>query len=249
VNRFRLVLLGGALAVLCAALAGPIVDVSDARARSHSPGTRVTVRVEGAGRTLLLPTTVDAVAKPIDPDGKRADTCEGDTVAVALQDATHGHWTAGKYYSGLGYPVEGILGESHPFSSPYYWALWLDGKPSTAGICTAKLHAGEQILFFPACSKESASACPQGLFDPPVLDLSGPARARAGKAFTVRVRSLAFLDGRASPGAGVKVRAGARTLTTDSSGTARVRFAKRGRYRIVASASGAIRDELTVTVR
>lgn len=198
--------------------------------------------------TLLASTPVNATAQRIDRDGKPGDVCEGDTAAVALQDATHGRWTAGAFYSGLGYSVIGILGESHPFTSPYYWSLWLDGKAATTGVCTATLHAGERVLFFPQCSAERATQCPLGLFDPPVLDLSGPARARVGRAMTVMVRSLDNLSGEPSPAAGAELSTMGRTITADASGAARLRFSKVGRFRVVASAAGAIRDELVVSV-
>ncbi len=80
---------------------------------------------------------------------------------MALEDATHGHWVAGAFFSGLGYSVEGIEGESYSFSSSYYWSFWIDNKPATTGICAA-LHAKEKLLFFPQCSQESATAAPRG---------------------------------------------------------------------------------------
>jgi hypothetical protein len=213
-----------------------------------SSGTRVSVRVEGISSTLLAETSVSATATSIDKDGKPADTCEGDTAAVALQDATKGSWTAGTYSSGLGYPVVGIRGESYPFTSDYYWSFWVNGKPATTGICGATLHAGEHILFFPQCAEESASKCPQGQFNPAVLELTGPASARAGKAITLSVSSLANLTGKTSPGAGVKLSAAGHTVTTGASGKAKLTFAKAGSYKIVASAPNSIRDELTVKI-
>jgi hypothetical protein len=216
--------------------------------RPHPPAVRVSVRVEGIASTLLAETTVATKAASIDPDGKPADACVGDTAAVALQKATHGRWTAGAYSSGLGYPVVGIRGESYPFTSGYYWSLWLDGKPATTGICGAVLHKGERVLFFPQCAQESAAACPKGMFEPAVLALKGPAAARAGRAVTVSVAALANLTGKASPGVGVKLTAAVRTVTTGASGTAKLKFTKPGRYRIVATAPDSVRDELTVRV-
>jgi hypothetical protein len=246
-KQSRPVLLGVSLVAACA-LAGPLAGPASA-AKGKKGGVRVTVRVEGMRSTLLPATTVDAHAMTVDPDGKPADTCSGATAAAALQQATGGKWTAGAYYSGLGYPVIGLFGESYPFTSAYYWSFWVDGKVASAGICGTALHPGERLLFFPQCSKESAAECPQGLFDPPVLELKGSGRARAGKAITLKVLSLDNLSGKPSPGAGVRLTAAGRTVMTATSGTARLRFAKAGRYRIVASEPGAIRDELIVTVR
>ncbi len=123
-----------------------LATIAISPAAAAASATPVTVRVEGASHTLLPATKVTAAAVSVDPDGKPADACKGVTAAAALQDATHGDWTAGPYSHGLGYPVIGIRGESHPFTSAYYWALWIDGKPASTGICGAKLHNGDSIL-------------------------------------------------------------------------------------------------------
>lgn len=217
--------------------------------RSHPKGgLAASVRVEGIAKTLLRETTVQTKATSIDKDGKPADVCSGDTAAVALQDATKGRWTVGSFSPGLGYPVVGILGESYPFTSSYYWSFWIDDKPATVGICSATLHAKERLLFFPQCSQESASACPRGMFDPPVLDLKGPARVRVGHPLDVSVLSLANFTGKSSPAKGAKVSGGGSSATTSGSGKAKLTFAKPGTYRLVASAADSVRDELTVKV-
>lgn len=217
-------------------------------AASSAHGVKVSVRVEGMNTTLIPQTSVLTKAAQIDKDGKPADACEGDTAAVALQDATHGRWTAGTYSSGLGYPVVGIGGESYPFTSDYYWSLWLGGKPATTGICEATLSKGEQILLFPQCSQESAAKCPQGMFEPSVLRLTGPSRARKGKTITLSVASLANATGNASAGVGVTLKAAGQTVKTNASGKAKLKFGKAGSYRIVATAPNSVRDELTVKV-
>jgi hypothetical protein len=148
----------------------------------------------------------------------------------------------------LGYSVEGIEGESYSFTSSYYWSFWTDNKPATTGICAA-LHAKEKLLFFPQCSQESATACPQGMFDPPVLLVKGPAKkARAGKAVAFSTLALANLTGKPAPGAGVKLTGGGHSATTDASGKAKLTFAKTGKYKVVAAAPNSVRDEITVTV-
>ncbi len=219
-------------------------------ARSEPARTHVSVdvRVEGIPSTLLPEAVVSTKATSIDKDGKPGDTCEGDTAAVALQDATHGHWTAGPFSNGLGYPVIAIKGESYPFASDYYWSFWVDGKPATTGICGATLHGGERLLFFPQCSQESAASCPRGMFDPAVLLVKRPAKARAGKAVALSVSALANLTGKPSRGAGVKLTGGGHAVTTDASGKAKLTFAKAGSYRIVATAPNSVRDELALKV-
>ncbi len=231
---------------VCAVALLPAVAPSIAAA--NRTGSAVSIRVEGMSRTLLPETGLSPRSSEIDKDGKPTDTCVGDTAAVALEDGTHGHWTAGTYSSGLGYPVIGIEKESYPFTSDYYWSLWIDDKPATTGICGATLKAGDSVLFFPQCSQESAASCPQGLFDPAVLRVSGPSRAREGKNVKVKVSSLANLTGAPSPGAGVKLTFGKRSVKTNAAGVAQVRFAKAGKYKIVATAPNSIRAELTVQV-
>ncbi|HEX5310110.1 MAG TPA: hypothetical protein VFW38_13660 [Solirubrobacteraceae bacterium] len=237
-----------ATAALSLALLPAFTAVSAAAPTLHSKGTEVNVRVEGIAKTLLPETNVLVRSRSIDKDGKPADSCTGLTAAAALEYATKGSWTAGSFSAGLGYPVIAILGESYPFTSSYYWSFWIDGKPATTGICGATLHAKDRLLFFPQCSQESASACPQGMFDPPVLDLKGTARVRIGHPLNLSVLSLANFTGKSTPAAGVKVSGGGKSATTSSSGKAKLTFAKAGTYKLLASQAGSVRDELTVKV-
>jgi hypothetical protein len=230
------------------ALVAPLAAQAGSAQAVAAAGAKVTVRVEGVSSTLLAQTSVSTQSTSIDKDGKSADACTGDTAAVALQDATHGDWTAGPYSASLGYPVIGIRGESHAFTSPYYWSFWVDDKPATTGICGATLHSGESVLFFPQCSEESASKCPQGLFNPAVLDLSGPTSASVGKPVAFAVKALSNLTGKASAGAHVKLSAAGQSVKTSSSGKASLTFRHAGSYKVVATASDSIRDELTVRV-
>jgi hypothetical protein len=64
----------------------------------------------------------------------------------------------------------------------------------------------------------------------------------------VSVSALANFTGKPSPGAGVQLAAGGKTVAADASGKAKLRFAKAGSYKIVASAPNSVRDELTVKV-
>jgi hypothetical protein len=239
---------GAFVAAALSSLAVPLAGQASNGKPGGSSGVQVGVRVEGLSKTLLPEITVSVKPKTIDKDGKPSDVCEGASGAVALEDATHGHWTAGGFFSGLGYSVEGIEGESYSFSSSYYWSLWIDNKPASAGICAA-LHAKEKLLFFPQCSQESSASCPQGMFDPAVLRVKAPVKkAHVGKAVAFSVLALANLTGKPSPGAGVKLTGGGHSATTDASGKAKLKFAKAGSYKIVASAPNSIRDELTVKV-
>lgn len=243
-NKTRLNAVGALALAAVAAIAIP----ASAPAAGKSGGMQVSVRVEGISSTLIAETTVEAKAATIVKDGKSSDACEGDTAAVALQDATKGRWTAGTFSSGLGYPLIGIKGEEYPFTSTYYWSFWTDGKPATTGICSAKLHRAEKLLFFPQCSSEAATGCAKGNFDPPVLSLSAPKKAHVGKPLTLSVSALANFTGKATPGTGVKLTAAGKTVTTGSTGKAKLTFAKPGSFRVTATSPGSIRDELVVKV-
>ncbi|HEV3094604.1 MAG TPA: hypothetical protein VGY30_08840 [Solirubrobacteraceae bacterium] len=239
-----------AAAALSLAVLSPVA-LAASGGHKAGKGTPANVRVEGISKTLLAETTVLVKAASIDKDGKAADVCEGATGAAALQDATKGNWTAGTFSAGLGYPVVGIFGESYPFTSAYYWSFWIDDKPATTGICGAMLHAKEKLLFFPQCSQESASACPQGMFDPPVLQIKDPARpshVRVGHPLNLSVFSLANFTGKSTPAAGAKVSGGGHSATTSAAGKAKLKFAKPGTYKVVATATESVRDELTVKV-
>jgi uncharacterized protein DUF4430 len=205
--------------------------------------------VEGLSRTLLPATSLVAHSQRIDPDGKPADACTGTTAAAALQQATHGRWTAGKYAGpSLGYPVVAVKGESHAFSSAYYWSFWINGQAATTGICGAALHAGDRVLFFPQCTKSAAAQCPSGQFNPPVLALTGPSRGRTGRPVTISVRALDNASGKPSTATDATVTAAGKSAHANKRGQAKLRFARAGRYVIVATAPDSVRDEMTIVV-
>ena len=72
-----------------------------------------------------------------------------------------------------------------------FWAYWLDGKPSSVGICEGELSSGESILFFPECFSE-VGACPAA---PNPLGISAPAVAERGAPIEVSVISYANASG------------------------------------------------------
>jgi hypothetical protein len=244
----RILAVGAFAAAVLSSLALPLAGQASNGKPGGSSGVQASVRVEGLAKTLLPETTVSVKAKTIDKDGKPADVCEGASGAVALEDVTHGHWTAGGFFSGLGYSVEGIEGESYPLTSSYYWTIWVDNRPATTGICAA-VHVKEKLLLFPQCSQESAAACPQGMFAPAVLVVKASAKkVHVGKAVAFSVSALSNLKGEPSPGAGVKLTGGGHSATTNASGKAKLTFAKAGKYKVVATAPNSVRDEILVKV-
>ena len=39
--------------------------------------------------------------------------------------------------------VTSIFGETHTFSSHYYWSVWVNNRYAPAGVCGLKLHKGK----------------------------------------------------------------------------------------------------------
>jgi hypothetical protein len=212
-------------------------------ATAAGPAT-VTVRVEGPTETLVPPTRLTTTTAPVVKDGVPADSCTGTSAAGALQLATGGNWS-GKWFSGLGYSVETVEGQSYPFTQPYYWSFWLDNKPSTGGICEVELNPGDSVLFFPECFSETSGVCPPS---PNPLGVEAPATAEVGKPVTVAVISYANATGASSPAAGATVTGGSTSASTDSSGHATVTFSASGSVTLSVSAPGSVRTETTICV-
>lgn len=214
-----------------------------AGAIAAGPAT-VLVRAEGPTETLVPPTQVTTTTTPVVKDGKPADSCTGTSAAGALELATAGNWN-GQWFSGLGYSVETIAGQSYPFTQPYYWSFWLDNKPATSGICEAELNSGDSILFFPECFSETSGVCPT---PPNPLGIEAPPTAEQGKPITVTVTAYANATGAPSPAVGATVAYAGTTATTDSSGHATLVFTGSGETTVRVSATGAVRTEADICV-
>jgi hypothetical protein len=208
-KKKKFLALGGAVAALaaCAAtVAAPAGAVS-------TSGTTVTVRVEGLTRTLLQPKTVNTRSGSITKGGTPAGQCPATSAAGALDAATKGRW-GGKYSSGLGVEVLSILGETHSFTSPYFWGIWVNNRFAQLGACALKLRKGDQLLFG-AISDTAPDVA---------LLLSAPSRVPVGHAFTAKVVSLPAVKGVAKPVVGARVNG----VATNSRGNATLIAKNRG---------------------
>jgi hypothetical protein len=172
----------------------------------------VTVRVEGQGATLLPPTKVTLGSDPVHlSDGD----CLGDTAAAALDKATGGNWERKMFAST-------ILGETHAFPNPDYWAEWVSNRYGS-GLCNDHLNEGDELLMLVDVADAS--------FHPTVfpLVLGGvPARVAPGTPFTVTVTQYRT-DG--NPGTGTPEPAAAVSVgvaTTDADGRATVTLSTLG---------------------
>jgi hypothetical protein len=218
-------------------------------ALAGSPAT-VTIRIEGASKTLVPPTQITTTTEPVVKDGKAADSCPGTNAVGALQLATGGSWTGkwfggevkGGKFEGLGYSVETILGESHLFSGGSFWDLWIDNKTEEEhGVCGAELKPGDSILLFPECFGE----CPA---PPSPLGIEAPPIAEVGVPVTVTVTSYANPSGAPSPAAGATITGASTNAITNSSGQATLTFSSTGNATLNVSAPNSVRTETTICV-
>jgi len=209
-----LALFGAIVAVLFAPAAAPAAS-----------GTTVTVRVEGLKRTLSASTVVHTKTGWITKAGTPSGQCPAASAAGALDLATRHRWD-GSYSSTLGLEITTILGETHAFSSPYFWSIWVDNKFAPAGACGLKLHRGEQLLF--------AAVPIKGTTYPTAI--RAPRSANAGHAFTVTVVWFNG-KGKARPLAGASVDG----KKTDSRGSVQIIPTQAGTLTLHAGKAGFIR--------
>jgi hypothetical protein len=193
-------------------------------------GPTVTVRVEGAGGTLLERTRVTLPDSPPPVAG-----CAAHTAGAAIEAATAGNWDRQAF-------TQTILGETHAFAASDYWAEWLDrgsGIKRGGGICSDVLDDGNEVVMV-------VDVSPPPTFAPTVfpLDLEGvPAQSRVGDAITVTVVEYRSAtggtgEGVRTPVGGATVRAGAATATTGPDGRAMLVLGERGALKVKATRPG-----------
>jgi hypothetical protein len=212
------------------ALGGASISFALTPAAALAAGpTTVTVRIEGKTRTLLAATTVSV------PAGgsitKAGASCPASSAGGALNAATHHRW--GATNSSFGLELTSILGETHTFSSPYYWSISVNDKYAQVGMCSLKLHKGDQLLF--AAVPDTGTAYP--------IVISAPRHATVGHAFRLKV-AYANAKGVDKPLAGASIDG----HVTNRQGVATITASKPGTLRLTASHTGYIRAEATVTV-
>ena len=119
-----------------------IAGSSVALAATYGPS--VTVEVKNGTKTLI-DSVVHGESGWVTKGGTPKGTCSGDSAVGALDAATHGKW-AGKYYPAYADLLVNSIDGVKP-KSPDYWNLYVNGKSSSLGVCSIKLHAGEKLLF------------------------------------------------------------------------------------------------------
>ncbi|MGO9959231.1 MAG: hypothetical protein ACLP50_25220 [Solirubrobacteraceae bacterium] len=239
-HRRSILALGGAALTVALAPGVALARTAAAPAASRTPtataAATVSVRIEGAVRTLLPTRSITVPSGSVTRGGAPSGACRGDTVAGALNAATHGHW-GGKYFIQYDdYVITSVLGDT-PNPMVGYWGVWVDNRFETTGACAIQLRGGDQILF----------AVDSTLQHEHPLGLSGPATATAGSVFRLKVVSYSDA-GRATPLGGAQVTGAGLTLVTNSRGFVSVDTHKTGTLSFDAGATGHIRAA-TLSVR
>lgn len=226
----------GALALGVGALALGVVSTALAAA----PGPNVTVRIEGAKRTLVSRTTVRAPGTGwITKDGAPEGKCPADSAAGVLNRATHGAWSGRWSRTYDDYLITKILGDTET-GAKSYWEILVNDAPASTGACQIKLRAGERLLF--AAMPLSGTGYP--------LVIKAPRTATAGASLKVAVD---YINAKGAPkplaGATVRTSRGA-AATTNTNGSATLRLKHRGKLTLRAHKAGYVRSAArTVNVR
>jgi hypothetical protein len=198
-------------------------------------GTTVSVRIEGKTRTLLPATRVRTHSGSITRFGAPKGECPATSAQGALDVATNHRWK-GIWSTQFGpeYEITSVLGETHSFSSKYFWEIFVNNVSASTGACEIALHRGEHLLFAVAPSSGG-----------PVFPLSviAPDTAAVGHPFTVKVIGY-DAKGRSHPLRGAEVDG----KRTDSHGTAQIDPTSAGRLTLRGTKTGYIRDAVTVRV-
>jgi hypothetical protein len=194
-------------------------------------GPSVSVRVEGAKRTLLAPTSLRLSGKPVPGNAE----CGPASAGAALDQATHGTWDRGSF-------VTTLLGETHDYSAGDFWAEWIDrgaGYKYGGGVCTDQLGAGDQLLML-----VDRAPYGEGSEAEVPLNLKGlPRHAVAGRSVTLRVMGTVLHSfdtgaGDTVPIAGAKVSGGGRSAVSGARGRVTLRWPKAGAVRLRATKAG-----------
>jgi Domain of unknown function (DUF4430) len=218
------------------AVAGAVALAAASAALAATSAPKVTIRIEGAKRTLLATTTVQAPASGfISKDGAPTGSCPADSAAGALNAATKGSWSGTWESKYDDYFVTKILGDTESGSKSYFEIL-VNNVPASTGPCEIKLKAGDQLLF--GVVPLSGRGYP--------LVISAPKTAIKGSSLKVIVDDVNG-KGKSAPLAGATVIGGGATATTNAKGIATLTPQRAGKLKLGASKAGYIRAA-TVTV-
>jgi hypothetical protein len=212
----------------------------------------VTVRAEGTSGPVIPVSQLTTTSTPVAKDGSHS--CTGTSAAGALEQATGGDW-GGPYYSSFNdYGVERVKAENYPFSQQeYYWAVYVNDV-AAAGICSAELSTGDELLLAKTCGSATTGCYSGDVLSARAATTTVTPGAPVG--FYVEQVSNGYaatppydqFSSRA-PSAGAVLRAGAMTATTDAGGHATLALTDRGPQTVrVTKGTNNVPDEIPVCV-
>jgi hypothetical protein len=220
-----------------ATVAGAVTLGVASTAFAATAAPKVTIRIEGAKRTLLAATAIRAPASGfITQDGAPGGKCPADSAAGVLNAATKGSWSGTWQSTYNDYFVTKILGDTESGSKSYFEIL-VNNVPAVTGPCEIVLKPGDQLLF---------GAVPLSGTGYPLL-IKAPKTAIAGSSLKVTVDDVNG-SGRSAPLAGVTVSGGGIAARTNAKGVATLKPEHAGKLTLGASKTGCIRAA-TVTVK
>lgn len=221
-----------ARAVACAALlAAPAAGMATGDA---------TIRAEGPGGTVLPERSANVptggTSTLVDPDtGVTTVVPNNRATSFLLRSAEDAGVSIGfRVFSFSGVPSAFIMrigAEASPTDWSWSWAIKVNHAVAQVGSDDVVIRPGDQILWMPSTYGVPLSE----------LDVIAPTSPRqVGEAFTVRVNRYDDTAAR-TPGSGVTVTYGGRSVTTDAAGDATL-TALPGWSDVVVTAPGSIRD-------
>jgi hypothetical protein len=205
----------------------------------------VSIRIEGEHRTLLERTTVELFPGQI---AGVDDECDGTSIAGAIDRGTGGDWDHRSF-------VQEILRERHAFENNDAWSGWLmnTGK-LTGGFCQTLLQEGDDVVV------QANYADPNDfswLYRPLALR-DVPRSVEPGVPFSVRVEEIVPArdrdgyeqpdTGEYRPAAGVGVRVGGVSGTTDGEGRVELVVDEVGDHVVQAASNAGLDRSLPVPI-
>ena len=230
-RRTIVVVLTGAAVVAGLVQGGALAASRHARAT----GPAVTIRIEGAKKTLVPPNLVKPGSGWITRNGAPKGKCPRQSVQGVLNRATHGQWR-GKWSKQFNeYFITSILGEKP--SGHNFWEIFVNYKAATKGACDLKLSRHEQIVFADTNGKRQPSA----------LSVLGRTSTSGGGASFRLLVSGFRANGTGKPLAGITiVGKGVHSATTNAHGQAVITDDQPGPLLLRVAPSGYIRSEAEV---
>jgi hypothetical protein len=216
---------------------------------STAQATTVSVRVSAVGPTSLPRTTVTAPTAAVQVDGH---DCPATTAGAALDTAVgHANWVGHWNSSFNQHVLDSIYGETHPFGSHLFWAVYINGISALNGLCNVDVAQGDYAQFVALCDPYDPPTDGSPCFDEP-LQLHAPATAAPGSAptFTVTESKTDINNGVTTivPSAGATISAAGQQATTDAAGHAALTLADRGPVTITATKGTRVDDSAVACV-